>query len=196
LLDVPRKELVKEIFIVLIAFGLAIDSFSVSITSGLTNDGKTIMLTKAIKIAFFFGFFQAIMSIIGWLAGISIVDLISDFDHWIAFSLLLFIGLRMIYESVRTDSKKIVNFSNIAVLLMLSVATSIDSLAVGLSLSFLDVLIIVPAVLTGIVTFLLSFLGVYLGDKFGTLFGRRIEIVGGLILIVIGVNIVIEHLGV
>ncbi len=184
-----------DIFMILIAFSLALDSFSVSVTSGLTNEGKTVILGKALRIAFLFGFFQAIMAIVGWLAGISIVDLISEFDHWVAFSLLLFIGLRMVYESVRTDSKKIVNFSSIAVLLMLSVATSIDSLAVGLSLSFLDVLIVAPALLTGIVTFLLSFVGVYLGDRFQTFFGRRIGIVGGLILIVIGVNIVMEHLG-
>jgi putative Mn2+ efflux pump MntP len=184
-----------EMTIVLVAFGLAMDSFSVSIASGL-NNSKTGMLEKALTVAFFFGLFQGLMPVVGWLAGINIIDFISGFDHWIAFGLLVLIGSRMIYESIEAESRRLVNSSSIGVLLMQSVATSIDALAVGLSLAFLDTLIVEPAILIGITTFLLSFVGVYLGAKFGAFFGKRIEIVGGLILIAIGVNIVIEHLSV
>ena len=184
-----------EMTIILVAFGLAMDSFSVSITSGLSNS-QTGMLRKALTVAFFFGLFQGLMPVVGWLAGISIIDFISGFDHWIAFGLLVLIGSRMIYESIEAESRRLVNSSSIGVLLMQSVATSIDALAVGLSLAFLDTLIVEPAILIGMTTFLLSFVGVYLGGKLGAFFGKRIEILGGLILIAIGVSIVIEHLSV
>lgn len=185
-----------DIATVLIAFGLAMDSFSVSITSGLTSS-KTGILKRAVTVAILFGVFQTVMLFAGWLAGMNVVDFISGFDHWIAFSLLTFIGLRMIYESLKNDySKRIINYSSMSILLMLSIATSIDALAVGLSLSFLNIVIYIPALLTGIIAFLLSFFGVYIGDKFGKFFGKKIEIIGGLILIAIGVNIVIEHIGI
>ena len=182
-----------DIIIVLIALGLAMDSFSVSITRGLTNP-KTRMSIEALKVGLFFGFFQAIMPIIGWLVGLSIIDLISGFDHWIAFGLLTFIGIRMIYESLASESRKIATSSSFKVLIILSIATSIDALAVGLSLSFIEVSIVTPAIIIGIITFSLSFLGLYLGKKLGEYF-ERIGILGGIILIVIGVRILIEHLG-
>ena len=176
-----------------IAFGLALDSFSVSITSGLII--KRLKINSALRIAMFFGFFQTIMPFLGWLAGINIIDLISGADHWIAFGLLSFIGCRMIYETIKTESsKKIINPLNVNVLLMLSVATSIDALAVGLSLSFLKISIVTPAVIIGIITFLLSFLGVFVGKRFGHFFENKIEVIGGLILIGIGIKILIEHL--
>ena len=127
--------------ILLIALGLAMDSFSVSITRGFTTN-KTRTLTEALKTGIFFGIFQAVMPIIGWLAGLSIIDLISGFDHWIAFGLLTFIGTRMIYESLTKESKQVVSSSSFKVLIMLSIATSIDALAVGLSLSFIGTSII------------------------------------------------------
>jgi putative Mn2+ efflux pump MntP len=170
------------------------DSFSVSITRGFTTN-KTRMLIEALKTGFFFGSFQAIMPIIGWGAGLSIVDFISSFDHWIAFGLLTFIGVRMIYESLTKESKQVVSSSSLKVLIMLSIATSIDALAVGLSLSFLEISIITPAFIIGIITFSLSFLGVYLGKKFGSSF-EKIGVLGGVILIAIGVRILIEHLGI
>jgi putative Mn2+ efflux pump MntP len=179
--------------ILLIALGLAMDSFSVSITKGFTT--KTRLSIEALKTGFFFGLFQAIMPVIGWLAGLSIIDLISGFDHWIAFGLLVFIGARMIYESITKESKKVVNSNSFKVLIMLSIATSIDALAVGLSLSFLGTSIITPAFIIGIITFSLSFLGVYIGKKFGDYF-EKIGVLGGIILIVIGLRIVIEHLGI
>jgi len=169
------------------------DSFSVSVANGLAS--KTFKTIKALVISTFFGFFQAIMPIIGWLAGATVANLISDFDHWVAFGLLSFIGLRMIYESTRKESKFISSF-NIKVLLILSIATSIDALAVGLSLSFLEISILIPAIVIGAITFLLSFLGVFVGSKFGNILTNRVEILGGLILIVIGLRILLEHIGV
>jgi len=186
--------LVMDIVTILIALGLAMDSFSVSITRGLTNT-QTRMSIEALKVAFFFGLFQGIMPVMGWLAGVSIIDFISGFDHWIVFGLLTFIGLRMIYESTTAESKKMVSSSSFSVLIMLSIATSIDALAVGLSLSFLEVSIITPAIIIGIITFSLSFLGVYIGKKFGGFF-EKIGVLGGVILIVIGIKILIEHMGI
>ena len=183
-----------DIVTILIALGLAMDSFSVSITRGLTNT-QTRMSIEALKVAFFFGLFQGIMPVMGWLAGVSIIDFISGFDHWIVFGLLTFIGLRMIYESTTAESKKMVSSSSFSVLIMLSIATSIDALAVGLSLSFLEVSIITPAIIIGIITFFLSFLGVYIGKKFGGFF-EKIGVLGGVILIVIGIKILIEHMGI
>jgi putative Mn2+ efflux pump MntP len=183
-----------DIITILIAIGVAMDSFSVSITRGFTTN-KTRMLNEALKTGFFFGAFQGIMPIIGWLAGLSIIDLISGFDHWIAFGLLTFIGVRMIYETITKESKKVVNSNSFKILIMLSIATSIDALAVGLSLSFLGTSILTPALIIGIITFFLSFLGIYLGKKFGDYF-EKIGVLGGIILIAIGLRIIIEHLGI
>jgi putative Mn2+ efflux pump MntP len=168
---------------ILIAFGLAMDSFSVAITNGLTN--RIFKVINALKIGLFFGFFQAIMAVFGWLAGVNFIGSIAGFDHWIAFGLLSLIGGRMIYESIKKESKKLISSPNIGVLLMLSIATSIDALAVGLSLSFLKVSIVTPAIITGIITG---------GSRFGHFFKNRVEVLGGLILIIIGFKILIEHL--
>jgi len=181
-----------DIVTILIAIGVAMDSFSVSITRGFTTN-KNRILKEALKTGFFFGLFQGIMPIIGWLAGQSIIDLISGFDHWIAFGLLTFIGIRMIYESKTKETKQIVSSTSFKVLIMLSIATSIDALAVGLSLSFLGTSITTPALIIGIITFSLSFSGIYLGKKFGNYF-EKIGVLGGIILIAIGLRIVIEHL--
>ena len=180
------------ISIIFIAFGLAMDAFAVSITSGLTI--KQLRINDALKIAIFFGLFQAIMPLIGWSAGLGFRDFISSIDHWIAFGLLSLIGCKMIYESSKmgiNDKKK--DPLNVYVLLMLSIATSIDALAVGLSLSFLKVSIALPAIIIGVVTFLLSLFGVYFGNRFGHYFENKIEIIGGLILIGIGIRILINH---
>ncbi len=180
-----------DIIIILIVVGLAMDSFSVSITRGFAKN-KHLLLIEALKAGLFFGFFQAFMPIIGWFAGLSVIEFISGFDHWMAFGLLSFIGVRMIYEAIFKESKQIVNSSGFKVLLILSIATSIDALAVGLSLSFLETSIIVPAIIIGIITFSLSFLGVFIGKKFGKYF-EKIGVLGGVILIVIAMRILIEH---
>jgi len=179
--------------IIFIAFGLAMDAFAVSITSGLTI--KHLRINNALKIAIFFGSFQAVMPVIGWLAGLSLRDFIADVDHWIAFGLLSFIGCKMIYESIKIkSSEKEINPLNVYVLLMLSIATSIDALAIGVSFAFLKISIATPIIVIGAVTFLLSFLGVFVGNRFGHFFESKIEIVGGFILIGIGIKILIEHL--
>ncbi len=181
------------IVIFFVALGLAMDAFAVSITSGITI--KYLRVHHALRIALFFGAFQAIMPIIGWLAGLSLRDFISGVDHWIAFGLLSFIGCRMIYEALRMEEdQKKVDPLKFHVLLMLSVATSIDALAVGVSFAFLKISIATPVLVIGMVTFLLSYLGIFVGNRLGHFFEKKIEILGGLILIGIGIKILAEHL--
>jgi putative Mn2+ efflux pump MntP len=169
------------------------DAFAASIASGIAI--KHLKLNNALKIAIFFGGFQAIMPLIGWLAGRGARDFISGIDHWIAFTLLTLIGVKMIYESVRKTPKgKSTDPMNIHVLLILSIATSIDALAVGVSFAFLEISIIEPAIIIGIVTFALSFAGVYIGHKMGHLFEKKVVAIGGIILIGIGIKILVEGL--
>ncbi len=178
---------------VLLAVGLAADAFAVSLSSGLSI--RNMKINKALKIALFFGVFQALMPLIGWMAGLSFRNLISAYDHWIAFGLLSFIGGRMIYEAAQEeiDDKKF-NPLDIYTLITLSVATSLDALAVGLGFSVLKTSIIAAVSTIGFITFSLCFVGVFVGHKFGDLFQNKIEIFGGLVLIIIGTKILIEHL--
>jgi len=181
------------ITILFIAFGLAMDAFAVSVTSGVTL--KQERVNNALRIGLHFGAFQAFMPLIGWLAGLKLKDFIAGVDHWIAFGLLSLIGGKMIWESMKMGSGgKPANDLTPLVLLSLSVATSIDALAVGVSFAFLKVGIVVPILVIGLVTFVLSFLGVMVGNKIGHFFERKIETLGGLILIGIGIKILIEHL--
>lgn len=179
--------------IVLIAFGLAMDAFAVSIANGATT--RKLGNNGALKMATFFGAFQAFMPVIGWLAGLSVIDFISGFDHWIAFLLLVFIGCKMIYESITLEpNQRPANPLNTHTILALSIATSIDALAVGLSFAFLKIFIAIPVIVIGAVTFTLSLAGVYIGSRLGHFFEKKIEVAGGLVLIGIGVKILIEHL--
>lgn len=181
------------ITIIVIAFALAMDAFAVSITSGLTI--KHLEVNDALKIAIFFGSFQAVMPVIGWLTGLSLISFISDVDHWVAFGLLSLVGCKMIYESIKIESsEKEIDPLNVYVLLMLSIATSIDALVVGVSFAFLKTFILTPIIVIGTVTFLLSFLGVFVGNRFEHFFDKKIKIVGGLTLIGIGIKILVEHL--
>jgi putative Mn2+ efflux pump MntP len=175
-----------------IAIGLAMDAFAVSISSGVAL--KRMHIRRALLIACFLGGFQALMPFVGWSTGSWIKTYIAAFDHWIAFLLLLTVGAKMIYESRKNDGDRAgLDPTKIYVLFVLAFATSIDALAVGFSLSFLDIAIVVPVLIIGIVTFVMCFVGTYLGTVSGPVFGRKIETVGGLILIGIGFKIVIEH---
>ena len=180
--------------IILLALALAMDAFAVSITSGITI-GK-MHLRHALRIAGFFGFFQAVMPLLGWSVGRGAADFIQAYDHWVAFGLLGGIGGKMIYESFKLDAdcKEKADPLNLYVLFTLAVATSIDAGAVGVSLSLLDVRIILPSIIIGIVTFFVSMAGTWLGQSFGDLFGERIEIAGGIVLIAIGCKILLQHL--
>jgi len=176
-----------------IACGLAMDAFAVSVTSGLTI--RTCRMHHAIRIALFFGVFQAVMPVLGWIAARQFSHAIEAVDHWLAFCLLSFIGVKMIVESFRLKPPdRCINPLKLSVLLVLAVATSIDALAVGLSLAFLNVDIVTPVVVIGLVTFGFSLAGVWIGKTFGHLFEQKVEIIGGLILIAIGLKILVEHL--
>jgi putative Mn2+ efflux pump MntP len=178
--------------IVVIAVGLAMDAFAVSIVSGATY--KKLHVRHALRMAGFFGGFQALMPIIGYLAGMTVREYASAWDHWIAFGLLAGVGGKMIYESFKIEeAEKQRNPANIIVLLILSVATSIDALAIGVTLSMVTNAVVAAAIIIGAITFGLSLVGVYIGKRFGHFFENKIEIAGGLILIGIGVKIVLEH---
>lgn len=179
--------------IILIAVSLAMDAFAVSLSSGGL---KAVQNPRAFfRLSFHFGLFQFSMPIIGWYAGRSVVDLIKDFDHWIAFTLLAFIGLKMIHSAVKGEDEELKsNPSKGANLVMLSVATSIDALAVGLTLAMVGVEILYPSVIIGVITAFMSLTALFLGKWLGSKLGWIMEIAGGIILLVIGIKILIEHL--
>jgi len=170
------------------------DAFAVAIGVGLTLG--TVSLRQTFRLSYHFGLFQALMPIAGWLAGRSIVAWIAPFDHWVAFALLAAIGGKMIYEALgeRDEEAQRKDPTKGASLVVLSVATSIDALAVGLSLALLGTAIWYPALVIGIVALVFTAVGLHLGRRFGALLGRRMEIVGGLILVAIGLRILIDHL--
>jgi len=179
--------------ILLIAVGLAMDAFAVSLGAGTT--GRSRGRRAAFRLSFHFGLFQAVMPAVGWLLGRGIVSRIAVFDHWAAFALLALVAFRMIRSGLGDgDDDSGDDPSRGASLVMLSVATSIDALAVGLGLAFLDVEIWYPCVVIGIVTAALSLCGLRLGSRLGDRFGKRIEIAGGVILLGIGAKILCDHL--
>ena len=193
-----------ELFI--LAVGLSMDAFAVAICKGLSL--RKVSLKECTKVGLYFGGFQAGMPLIGYFLGVQFKDYITSIDHWIAFILLSFIGINMIREAMNKDEdESIVNLAEAAVgeeevnelgfknMVMLAIATSIDALAVGVTFAFLQV-DIVPAVLfIGIVTFALSAIGVKIGNVFGTKYKSKAEAAGGIILILIGLKILFEHLG-
>lgn len=180
--------------IILLALGLALDAFAVSICCGAAS-GR-IHLCHALRMAGFFGFFQAAMPIAGWSLGRFAAGPIRTYDHWIAFGLLGFIGGKMIFEALvfEKDCRECGNSFSLPVLFTLAIATSIDAAAVGISLSLLSVDIIRPAIIIGTITFCISFGGVLAGRRLGSCFGGKVEIAGGIVLIGIGCKILVEHL--
>lgn len=179
--------------IILIAVGLAMDCFAVSLLGGSVM--KKFDFSRAFKIAFFFGLFQGIMPVIGWLLGLTMKNLIQDIDHWIAFAILFIIGLKMITQSFKMkDEERSFSIDNWYVLIGLSIATSIDAMIVGLSFAFLQVAILKAAILIAAVTFIISIAGVYIGKKSHGFIGNKAEAIGGLVLIAIGFKVLLDHL--
>jgi manganese efflux pump family protein len=179
--------------IFLLAIGLSFDSFAVSVCSGLNV--PHIRFFQAAKIAVFLAVFQGLMPLMGWLVGNSVKSLIEPVDHWIAFGLLSLIGGKMIIESfIDSEEREIKNPLHIKVILMLSVATSIDALAVGFSFATILERILFAVVIIGAVTFIASMLGILLGKKTGPKVNRFAEIIGGFILVIIGSKILFEHI--
>lgn len=180
-----------------IALALAMDAFAVSISYGCSP--VKMSFKNTFTIAAFFGAFQAFMPVIGWFSGRLFEQLIESWDHWIAFTLLAIIGIKMIIEGLKDheadESCEVQKDLGYRKLFVLSVATSIDALAVGLGLSLIDYPIAVPASIIGAVTFTTSFIGVRMGCRLQHLFGRRVEILGGAILLFIGARILAEHIG-
>ena len=181
------------ISLLLIAVGLAMDVFAVSLGVGTSRFGDS--KSARGRLAFHFGLFQGGMTFLGWLAGSQIATWISGFDHWLAFSLLAFVGIRMIISGLKINEESHpIDPSRGTTLVVLSIATSIDALAVGLSLAFLDSNILTASLVIGAVSAILSLVGTVFGYTLGSRFGKRMEIAGGILLIIIGVRIVITHL--
>ncbi len=177
----------------LIAIGLAMDAFAVSICKGLSM--KKIDLKKLFIIALYFGIFQAGMPIIGYLLGESFESFVTSIDHWVALILLSFIGINMIREAFeKSEEDKNNDDTSFKTMVVLAVATSIDALAVGITLAFLETNIWLSVSIIGIVTFFISAIGVIIGNKFGDKYEKKAEIFGGVILIIIGIKILFEHL--
>ncbi len=178
-----------------IAVGLAMDAFAVSMGVGLKL--CQVNWRQTFRLGFHFGLFQAFMPVIGWLAGLTVASYVEAVGHWIAFVLLVGIGGHMIWESFRDDEERSLRVADPTKglsLVVLSVATSIDALAVGVSLAMLEVSIWWPSVVIGIVAGAFTVVGLHLGCRLGAVVGRRMETVGGVILILIGVRIVVESL--
>lgn len=182
--------------IILIAVGLAMDAFAVAMATSIQL--RTISGRQIFRLAFHFGLFQFLMPLIGWAGGRELTQFIGGWDHWIAFGLLVFVGLKAIHAALageehharRGDPTRGLS------LIMLSIATSIDALAVGLSFAMLQVVIWYPVVVIGCITGALTIVGMRLGSRLGAHFGQRVEILGGLVLIGIGIKIVLQHTGV
>lgn len=195
-----KEEEMGIIELLFLSVGLAMDAFAVSICKGLNM--TKINYKNAGIIALFFGVFQAGMPVIGYALGTRFAKYIESFDHWVAFGLLAFIGGQMIYEAVKgeeddEDSDDDGDSLDIKQLFILAIATSIDALAVGITFALLDGMSIWFSVaMIGVVTFIISFFGVIIGNRFGNKYERKAELAGGVILVLIGLKILLEHMGI
>lgn len=181
--------------LVLIALGLATDAFAVSLSNGMC--ARKITKKTVLATAFTFGFFQGVMPVLGYFLGCTFSEIVSRFQHWIALFLLCAIGINMIWDAIKDQrhpescsTKEIFTVQN---LILQGIATSIDALAVGVSFAVMNVNILTLAIVIGAITFLCCTFGVYIGRKFGSLLGIRARLFGGLLLIIIGLRIFIEH---
>lgn len=185
----------KIIDLLLIALALSMDAFAVAVIKGVQM--KKLNYKQGLVIAAFFGVFQGGMPLIGWALGSQFKSYIESFDHWVAFILLTLIGGKMIYEVIKDkgeEQKEESNNFSIGNLILLSIATSVDALVVGITFAFLDINIIQSAFVIGILTFIVAFIGVIIGNKFGAKYKKRAELIGGIILVLMGVQILVEHL--
>lgn len=178
--------------IILISISLGMDAFAVAMCKGMAMKRENVR--SKIIIALYFGTFQAIMPLLGYLLGLRFEKAINFIDHWIAFFLLLIIGINMIKESISKKEENIDDDISFKTMLVLSLATSIDALAVGVTFAFLRVEIIIPLIFIGIITFAMSYMGVKIGNKFGDKLKNKAETLGGIILILMGIKILLEHL--
>ena len=181
-----------ELFV--IAVGLSADAFAVAICKGLSF--KKLSIKNCTTIGIYFGLFQGIMPLIGFILGISFQEIITQIDHWIAFILLSIIGLNMIKDSLSKEQEKLNQKINFKVMFPLALATSIDALAVGITFAFLKVNIYLAISIISITTFFISITGVIIGNKVGNKLEKKAELLGGLILIMIGLKILLEHLNI
>lgn len=177
--------------LVIIAVGLSMDAFAVSIGKGLSL--RQIKLRHVLSVGLWFGGFQALMPLIGYLLGATFTAVVSDFDHWIAFFLLGIIGFNMIRDSFSKEEEKHDDDFSFRTMLMLAVATSIDALAVGVSFAFLSVDLWISVVLIGLITFAFSAVGLKIGNIFGNKYKSKAEFTGGVVLVLMGVKILVEH---
>ena len=183
-------ELAASLFI---ATSLAMDAFAVSLGIGTTRRAED--LRSRFRLSFHFGLFQSLMTILGWMMGSSVARYIAAFDHWVAFGLLAYVGGNMLRSGMSSKSEENTpNPSRGKTLILLCIATSLDAMAVGLGMAIIRAPIVQPAILIGVVTLGLSAFGLGIGGRLGEKFGKRMEIVGGLILIAIGLNILVTHL--
>lgn len=182
------------LILIALAIGLAMDSFAVAIAAGVAL--VNVSARQVFRMAFCFGLFHVIMVLAGWFVGLNLEKLISSWDHWLVFCLLSFIGAKMIYQSVRPNGDECLSNDPTkgVSLIMLSVATSLDALGVGLSFALMEIAVWFPAFVIGIVIVAFTTSGLFIGGRCGARFGKRMEIVGGLILILIGFKILLEHM--
>lgn len=180
--------------ILLISLGLAMDAFAVSVCKGLAM--KKMSWKKAIIIGLYFGVFQAVMPTIGFFLGTTFERFITNIDHWIAFILLVGIGINMIKEAFDEESENRNDNVDIKTMLVLSIATSIDALAIGITFACLKMHILIPVITIGVITFIISVIGVKIGNRFGDKYEKKAETMGGVILILLGTKILLEHLGI
>ena len=178
--------------IIFLAIALAMDAFGVSITDGIML--KKVRISQAAKVGLFFGLFQFIMPCLGSFFASIAYEYIKNIDHWIAFILLLFLGIKMISDARGEEKEISQNPLAFKVLIIMAIATSIDALAAGITIAAVGTPIVMPSIVIGVVAFLFSFSGIYIGSKFGDVMGDKAEILGGIMLILIGSKTLIEHL--
>ena len=189
-----KKNNMGAIEILLISIGLAMDAFAVSVCKGLAM--KKMSWKKAIIIGLYFGIFQAVMPVIGYFLGTTFERFITYVDHWVAFILLVGIGINMVKEAFDKESENRNDNVDMKTMLVLSIATSIDALAIGITFACLKIHIVMPVITIGLITFIISVIGVKIGNRFGDKYEKKAEIMGGVILILLGIKILLEHLGI